>query len=134
MPGRFPKQTPQRRFDPTRRTLAVGRPLWRRSFFVADRTRVVIRIDSNRLCSSGRQRKGIGLPVLLVAPPDRHSRLGLDLLDQASRKQLRHDPMRRGAFQLFGQRQAAIIPLRGRLNTTSCVSESLMDMGIDPSL
>src|SRR6185437_13055615 len=87
--------------------------LWRRSFFVADRTRVVIRIDGDRLCFGGGQREGIELPVLLIAPPDRHSRLGLDLLNQASRNQLRRDLVRRGAFQLFGQRQAAIVPLRG---------------------
>ena len=87
--------------------------LWRRSFFVSGRARVVIRIDGDHLCSGGRQRKGIGLPVLLIAPPGRHSRLGLDLLDQASRNQLRRDFMRRDAFQLFGQRQAAIVPLRG---------------------
>jgi hypothetical protein len=50
---------------------------------------------------------------LLLAPPDRRSRLGLDLLDQASRDQLRRDLMRRNAFQLIGERQAVIIPLCG---------------------
>ena len=87
--------------------------LCRRSLFVSGRTRVVVRIDGDRLRSGGRQPKGVELPVLLVAPPDRHSRLGLDLLDEASRDQLRRDLMRRAAFQLFGQRQAVIVPLRG---------------------
>jgi len=87
--------------------------LWRRSFVVAGRAGVVIRVDGDRLSSSGRQRKGIGLPVLLVAPPDRHSRLGIDLLDKASRDQLCRDLVRRGLLQLFGVRQAVIVPLRG---------------------
>ena len=96
--GRSPQRTLQPRFDPTPRTLAVDSPLRAVALRRWGDFGVVIRIDGDRLCSGGRQPKGIGLAVLLVAPPGRHSRLGLDLLDQASRDQLRRDLMSRGAF------------------------------------
>ena len=83
-----------------------------RSFFVAGRPRVVVRIDGDRLRSGGRQLECIRLSGLLIAPPDRRPCLGLDLLDEASRDQLRRDLMRRAALQLLRRRKTAIVALR----------------------
>ena len=68
-------------------------------------------VDSDRFQSHLRQLQGEGLGGLVVPAPDRRSSLGLDLLHQAGRDQFVRHLLRGAAFELWGRRQAKIIPL-----------------------
>jgi hypothetical protein len=114
-----------------RRRSQCGRLLRTQSLFGGGRRRVVVCGDGDRFRPDGREFEGKGFCVLRIAPPDGHTRLSLDLLDQASGDQLHRDFIRCAAFSFSGSVTLRSSRCAAALNMTSWVSESLMDIGID---
>ena len=69
-------------------------------------------VDRDRLRAGGGQLERISLPGLVVAPPDRRSRLCPYLLHEPGFEKLGYDPLGLGALWTRWRNQAMVIALR----------------------
>src|SRR5271166_1138143 len=89
-------------------------------------------LDRDRLRAGGGKLERKSLPGLVVAPPDRRSRLCPYLLHEPGLEQLGYDLQGLAALRTRWRNQAMVIALRPALRSTSCVSLNLIVM-FEPS-
>src|SRR5271157_4649080 len=69
-------------------------------------------VDRDRFRPHGGQFERIGLASLVIAPPDRRPRLGLDLFHEAGGDQFASDLLRRSGFHVRRSDKTTIVPPR----------------------